>query len=649
MNRRTFIANGGASFALAALEGTAFVGHSPIVPQYEQISEHVGIFRDVVNVGIIKKNKKVLLIDCGEGTFLESTDPQIYGTLEQVLFTHYHRDQCAGATKLRKTGAQVLVPASEAELFSRATEFWKNADRILYDRMDFRPEAFVLRESVPVDGTVAPGDRLVWQGIPIRVIATPGHTDGSVSYLFDIDGTAIAFCGDLLYGPGQLWEFYSLQKAFPFMPGGYWGFGGGVASLLESARQLIALNPRILIPSHGAVIKDPSAAVDLLDKRLNAVMRNYLSLAAWRISPRHIPDSGEIHGIPMLPPLPTVDLPPWLYRVEKGNTSYYIVDENKSIFLFDCGFPSIVNAIDKLAAVGTMMRIDGIWASHYHDDHVTSINTIRRRYGGKVFIQRELRDIFENPLAYSMPALFPESIHIDHALEEGEAFDWNGYRLTSYYFPGQTVYHDGLLIEHDGIRVFMTGDSFANWGIDDYCIYNRNFVGKDGELAGYKRCIRLLQQLKPDLICTAHWGPRPISHEYLQRTLDLLTERDTMWAALFPWEDPNFALDPSWIRAYPYRQSVLPGAHVTLEARIYNHSDVQQQAMVELRLPEGWGAINTIRSAIIAPHSEGTIRLASHAPQNPTARRQVLGIAARFGDHNLGEFAEAIVDYLGTD
>lgn len=648
MNRRSFLTNSGASLALATLKANALVGQ-PSTPRLQWINEHIGIFRDVVNVGVIRRNGKILLIDCGEGSFLEDTHNRANGTLEQVLFTHYHRDQCTGAAKLRTAGARVFVPAAEAELFHGATEFWENADRILYDRMDFRPETFVLRESVPVDATVKPGDQLVWQGIPIEVIATPGHTDGSVSYLFDIDGMKIVFCGDLLYGPGQLWEFYSLQKAFPYMKGGYWGLGGGVAPLLESARRLLALAPRLLVPSHGSVINDPATAIDLLEKRLTAVMRNYLTLSAWRISPSHVRESAEIKDIPMLPPLPSVELPPWLYRVEEGNTSYYIAAEDKSIFLFDCGFPSIVPAIDRLVAASTITRVDRIWASHYHDDHVTSINSIRRRYGGKVCVQRELRDIFENPLAYSMPALFPEGIHVDHILEEGESFDWNGYRLTAFYFPGQTLYHDGLLIEHDGLRVFMSGDSFANWGIDDYCIYNRNFVGKDGELAGYKRCIRLLQRLKPDLICAAHWGPRPISQEHLQRTFDLLTERDSMWASLFPWDDPNFALDPSWIRAYPYRQSVLPGAHVALEVRIYNHSDVQQLASVELRAPDGWRAINIVGSAVIAPHAEGSIRLTSIAPRHPAARRQMVGIAVRFGDRRLGEFAEAIVDYLGIE
>ena len=65
-----------------------------------------------------------------------------------------------------------------------------------------------------------------------------------------------------------------------------------------------------------------------------------------------------------------------------------------------------------------------------------------------------------------------------------------------------------------------------------------------------------------------------MSQEYLQKMLDLLEERERMLSQVLPWDDPNFGLDPYWIRTYPYRQSVLPGQKVALEARIYNHSRI---------------------------------------------------------------------------
>jgi hypothetical protein len=48
----------------------------------------------------------------------------------------------------------------------------------------------------------------------------------------------------------------------------------------------------------------------------------------------------------------------------------------------------------------------------------------------------------------------------------------------------------------------------------------------------------------------------------------------------------------------------------------------------------------------IAPRSEGAIRLQATAPANPARRRDVLGLSASINGQPLGEFAEAVVDYL---
>ena len=474
---------------------------------------------------------------------------------------------------------------------------------------------------------------------------TPGHTDGSVTYIVAIDGERIAFTGDLIYGPGQIWEFYSLQKAFPGMTGGkdfgrggYWGFGGAVRDLKKSLDTVLSYKPDILVPSHGMVMRDPPTAVRKVKENLDRVMANYLKLAAWRIYFGKQVNPG--YDVPMPSPLPVPQLPPWLHRLVQ--TSWYLRADDGSMFLLDCGFAPILDEIDRLVSSGSIKNVEGIWISHYHDDHIQSINDIRRRYGGKVYAQRELEDILEHPRAYSMPCLFPESIRVDHALSEGEVIDWKGYKLTGFYFPGQTIYHDGLLIEHDGARVFMSGDSIANFGIDDYCSYNRNFLGQE---PGYQRCFRLLQQLKPDLLVAAHFGAIPFSDDYLQEGSRILRERGELFLELLPWDGVNFGLDPYWVRAYPYRQTVLRGQPVALEARIWNHSDTPCEASVELRVPVGWKVTKTGRVAI-PPHTEGRIPLGAVAPAKPLVRRDVLGLDLRFRGRNFGETSEAIIDYL---
>jgi glyoxylase-like metal-dependent hydrolase (beta-lactamase superfamily II) len=651
-NRREFlketVAYGGALGAISLLPWTADsevlgAGATADAPAgFEPVSAHVRVYHDVVSVGVIEKNGKIILIDSGEGEVLSALKQRQSARIDWVLYTHHHRDQCSGAARLKKAGAKIAVPAAEAKLFRGATEFWRDADNVIDHRYKFRPDMFVLRESVAPDRELEPGDVVEWEGLKIQVVPAPGHTDGSVSYLVDIDGQRVTFTGDLIYGPGQLWELYSLQKGLPGMPFDYSGFGGASGEVLNSLDQLLSRQPTCFVPSHGMVMRNPKGAVDLLRQNLNAAMNNYLAFTSWR----NVAGFKNVKwgiNIPMLPPLPAVPLPAWLHHVDfHHSTSYYIQAPDRSIFLFDAGFWPCSDKMVSLAQTGEITGIDGIWISHYHDDHVESVNDLRRRFGAKVYAQREIQDILENPRAYLMPCLFPESIRVDHPLSEGEVIEWRGYKLTAYYFPGQTLYHDGLLVEHQGTRIFMSGDSFSNFGMDDYCSFNRNLLGED---RGFDRCLHLLKRLQPDLLVAAHYGPVPVSQAYLDKALDALSEREVLMRKLLPWDDPNFGLDPYWIRTYPYRQSILPGQQATLEAIILNHSDEPRVATVTLRVPTGWKAMPGAPLRISA-HREGRIRLEAVAPLEPTQRREVLGLAVQFGSRNLGEFAEAIVDYL---
>ncbi len=584
------------------------------------------VFPDVINVGVLERNGKRLLIDCGEGN--------IGGPVDWILCTHHHRDQWSGARKLQ---ARIAVPEAEKRFFAHAEEFWDQADSILDHRYDFRPHLFTGLESVEVTRTLRGGDVFEWEGWRIEAISTPGHTDGSLSYIVEAGGKRVAFTGDLIHSAGKLWEFYSLQKRFPGMRGDYWGFGGAVEELIASLDRLLAKKPDILVPSHGAVIENPTQAVAELKRNLRAAMDNYLALAAWRI---YFPGIFPPERAPMFPPLLAVRPPKWIQHI--ASTTKAIVADDRSVFLSDCGHPSAISTLDKMLAAGEIKSVDGLWITHYHDDHTQQVNVAKRKYGARVHVERHMVDIIENPLAYQMPCLFPEPIRVDRPMEDGETIEWKGFRLTAYHFPGQTLYHDGLLVERGGVRAFFTGDSFANFGIDDYCSQNRCFLGSD---TGYEKCFKLLLDVKPDLLIAAHWGPIPISADYLRRALELFAEREKLFARLFPWEDPNFGLDPGWIRCYPYRQKALPGARVVIEARIYNHASQSKPVTAELRVAPGWQPPRPAK-AIIPPRTEGRIRFDTIAPQSASRHRQVLGLAVTFDSIPLGEFAEAIVDLL---
>ncbi len=128
---------------------------------------------------------------------------------------------------------------------------------------------------------MAEGDHFRWGAAEITVFATPGHTDGSVSYLVAVDGKRFVFCGDTIYGKGQLWDLYSLQKQDQ-TPTDYHGFLGDRQRLLQSLDQLVALEPDALIPTHGPILHEPGAAVAALHQKLARAYDKYVAISALR-------------------------------------------------------------------------------------------------------------------------------------------------------------------------------------------------------------------------------------------------------------------------------------------------------------------------------------------------------------------------------
>jgi hypothetical protein len=81
---------------------------------------------------------------------------------------------------------------------------------------------------------------------------------------------------------------------------------------------------------------------------------------------------------------------------------------------------------------------------------------------------------------------------------------------------------------------------FCQLGVDDYCSQNRCFTGRD---TGYEQCFQILLDTHPDILMAAHWGPLPVSPEYLRKSMTLFRERQGIYDRLFPHKNANFGLD----------------------------------------------------------------------------------------------------------
>src|SRR5437870_2573326 len=218
-----------------------------------------------------------------------------------------------------------------------------------------RNEFFALRQNVPVDYELKPWSVFTWNGISFNVIPTPGHTEGSVSFLTERDGKKILFVGDLVASPGKIPTMYDLE----------WDYTGkrGLEAAITSLRRVRSAAPDVHLPSHGSPSQGPIAWEVALQVKLAALYDAY----DWE-------DRVLEHSSSMQLPTPQpvqVSRHIWqtgvgyLIVADSGHAMFWDTDQRKSVYLEQfqksIGFKSI----------------DFMVPSHYHADHVGGMNEVK--------------------------------------------------------------------------------------------------------------------------------------------------------------------------------------------------------------------------------------------------------------------------------
>src|SRR5260370_661918 len=111
-------------------------------------------------------------IDAPEAAPVEAALQATGWRLSDILVTHHHADHTGGIAELKKRhGCRVTAPRNEAARIPA------------------------------VDATVGEGDTAQVGALSARVIETPGHTAGHITYWFDKE--KLAFVGDTLFSIGS--------------------------------------------------------------------------------------------------------------------------------------------------------------------------------------------------------------------------------------------------------------------------------------------------------------------------------------------------------------------------------------------------------------------------------------------------------------
>ncbi len=600
-----------------------------------EISEHLAVYCGPIHVGVLRDGAKALLIDCGDGRVLPELRRRGISAVEQVLFTHHHRDQACGAGIFAELKARLVVPATERDYFDKVAAYWNNpASRWhLYNQ---HPHHLMLAEPVPVADVVRGGQKFSWGPAAIEVLATPGHTDGSVSYAVHVDGRRVVFCGDAIYDSGRIWELYSLQKGT--MTTDYHGFLGARPQLIESLGRIRRASPQLLVPSHGRIMDEPGRAIDALARRLERCYDQYVAISALRhYFPKMFAEYADRKD--HMPIRPGKPVPPCLRHM---GTSWVVVSKDKAALVMDCGSSAVVKQLAQLRERGEILGVEGLWVTHYHDDHVDAIPEFQKAFDCPCITDQHVAEVITDPLAWRLPCISPSKVRVDRVTRDGECWPWREFRLTAFHFPGQTLYHAGLLVESGELSMLFVGDSFTMAGIDDYCAHNRNWLG---EGVGFDRCLALIEKLRPTHIFNCHvdkaFGFTPEECRFMRTNL---AEREKLYGALFPWDHANYGMDEPWIRCHPYEQNVRPGTAATIDVVATNHSAVPRTLACRAIPPRVWQIGPTDWSRAEAPAKrDGRARLVLAVPANVPPGRYVVPVDVNYAEHDLPQFTEAIL------
>jgi hypothetical protein len=320
-----------------------------------------------------------------------------------------------------------------------------------------------------------------------------------------------------------------------------------------------------------------------------------------------------------------------------------LISDSGAALVMDVGSKSLVSRFQQMLERGEISSIEALWVTHFHYDHTDGIPRFQQTFDCPCYTDRRLAEVIRQPKAWRLPCLASESVRVDHALEDGHSWQWREFQLTSYFYPGQTMYHAALLVERDNLRMLFVGDSHTMAGNDDYCAHNRNLLGRD---VGTQYCLALVERLKPTHMFNCHVNDAfTFTEQEIRFMRETLDKRERMFGDLVAWDHANYGTDPSWIRCFPYTQSVQPGGQVRFEAVITNHSTEARQARCRPVMPTGWGTPQPSWSTLEVPaKTEAAVAVSLEVPAGVTAGRYVIPLDLQYGDRLLPQFTEAILD-----
>lgn len=614
----------------------------------EEILPNLHRLEDSCNVYVLTDGDRALLIDCGSGAVLDALPALGVKQVDWVLFTHHHRDQCYGAGRLVSHGARLAVPEHERFLFEQASEYWQQ--KRIYDNYNDRNTFFSVGENLPVSESLVDYENFTWGPYTFFALPTPGHSLGSISLVVEIDGTKVAFTGDLVHDGGKLYQLHALENDYGDLSGANW-----------TAQSLASLNKReivIALPSHGPVICDPAGCFRQLDERIHRL---------FALQPDRLKEQF-MHEVRMEQLSEHL-----LWGTRATCSNFYVVrsDSGKALFI-DYPYPSVTmfhialhtpepfsrlrfieHHLDELKEDWGVVSFDVVVPTHIHDDHICGVPFLQKHHGTECWALEDVAKVLEAPAEWNTPCLYPDPIRIDRRFRDGQRFEWEGFSFEIVFYPGQTEFHSAILGEIDGKRVLFSGDStypMERYNPDREGEWMANGILRNSlTLSMHRKCADEFDRLRGELLCPGHGPVCDIPPEAYAAHREFVEKKEQIYKELLP-EPADLGIDLFWARLLPYQHEIEPGGSCRYKLELRN--SFGEDCRFLARLGCGTLAVEVTPEAQELALGEGEkgfveFEVAVPAGSGGENRRHLLTSEISVNGKSHGPVAEAVVRSTG--
>lgn len=610
------------------------------------------VWSDTCNVYALRDGSTALLIDLGNGSALDHLSEIGVQSVEWVLFTHHHREQCQGGPRLAGLNTQIAVPEAERAFFENPSDFRK-LDVRLSDPFTIHGTSFVRPpiEPLTVHRALKPNDQFTWHELVLQCVGTPGNSPGALTFVLQQGERRIGFSGDVMLDGARMHTWFDTEWDY--------GFAAGIQTLRRTVTELGTMGLTDLLPAHGPPIPTPAVMLTTFGEKLARLEQLYVrGYGEWAKSPEFQDNVSQPTPIPDV-----VQVSPHLFKFKRPNfwpNFGLILADNGHALVVDCGLLDETFLDASLEGLRThygLKAIDAIIITHMHGDHFLEAPHLRERWGAPIWALENMVKVMEHPdwFDYAAPIqsygkLNPDGspmtgVHVDRAFKPGETFTWEGQTFTVDWMPGQTEFALCLHSTIDGRKVAFTGDNIFGNPDDPNQTGHEAVVAHNSAILeeGYLYAGEYLARLAPDILIGGHSFVMDRPAAFIERYRKWGTEMRDAFQSLSAEPCYEYWFDPFWLRAERYRVRLRPGEGTDVELHLRNFGHSVQRHQIRIHTPPALRCETVVLEGELEPLSREVLRVHVTASENAPEGVHLMGFDVTLDGRCYGERFDMIV------